>query len=181
MRKAFVIAAVLTAAFTFGSCGNSNEVSDVYETDIGTISLEISAVTTLDTISTSSLDETAQTEENDMFDIRITSENKDFSAKLYNNKSVSALMEQFPVTVKMSELNGNEKYCYLDENIPTNSEKPGKINSGDIMLFGSDCLVIFYDSFSTSYSYTKLGYIENPDDLKDVFGFDDVTVTFQVM
>lgn len=36
----------------------------------------------------------------------------------------------------MSDLNGNEKYYYLDENLPTNSENIGHINAGDIMLYG---------------------------------------------
>ena len=33
------------------------------------------------------------------------------------------------------------------------------------MLFGNNCLVIFYESFDTSYSYTKIGHIDNLDDL----------------
>ena len=33
------------------------------------------------------------------------------------------------------------------------------------MLFGNNCLVIFYESFDTSYSYTKIGHIDNLDNL----------------
>ena len=35
------------------------------------------------------------------------------------------------------------------------------------MLYGNNCLVIFYESFSTTYSYTKIGHIENIDNLKE--------------
>lgn len=66
-----------------------------------------------------------------------------------------------PLELNMSELNGNEKYAYLDKSLPTNSYNPKHINSGDVMLFGDNCLVIFYDSFNTSYSYTKIGHIDN--------------------
>jgi len=33
------------------------------------------------------------------------------------------------------------------------------------MLFGDNCLVIFYKSFDTSYSYLKIGHINNLPDL----------------
>jgi len=79
----------------------------------------------------------------------------------------------------MEELNGNEKYKYLDFTIPASPENPKRINTGDIMLYGSRCVVIFYDSFDTSYSYTRLGYIENPKELASALGKDDVTVTFK--
>ena len=36
-----------------------------------------------------------------------------------------------------------------------------KINAGDIMLYGNNCLVVFYKSFDTTYSYTKIGHIDN--------------------
>ena len=63
--------------------------------------------------------------------------------------------------VSMSDLNSNEKYAYLDNSLPTNTYSPKHIEAGDIMLFGDNCLVIFYKSFNTSYSYTKIGHIDN--------------------
>ena len=44
------------------------------------------------------------------------------------------------------------------------------------MLFGDDCLVVFYQSFATSYSYTKLGKIDNPDSLAEVLGSGNIKV-----
>lgn len=46
------------------------------------------------------------------------------------------------------------------------------------MLFGSSCLVIFYENFNTAYSYTRIGKINNVNNLDTVLGSDDVTVTF---
>lgn len=123
--------------------------------------------------------ETIQTEENSMFNIQITAGGKSFSAVLYNNNTAQALLNQLPLTLNMSELNGNEKYYYFDSSLPTDSENVGYINTGDIMLYGSDCLVLFYDSFSTPYSYTRLGYVDDPDGLANALGFVDVTVTFE--
>ena len=80
-----------------------------------------------------------------------------------------------PLELNMSELNGNEKYIYLDITLPTNSSNPKHIDSGDVMLYGNNCLVIFYKSFDTSYSYTKIGHIDNLDDL----GNASITVRFE--
>lgn len=104
--------------------------------------------------------------------------NKSFSAKLYNNDTAKAFADMLPLTLDMNELNGNEKYFNLNKPLPNESEDVAKINSGDIMLYGSDCIVLFYDSFSTNYTYTKVGYIENPTDLAKAVGSEDITITF---
>ena len=80
-----------------------------------------------------------------------------------------------PQEFRMKELNGNEKYIYLDTSFPTNSFNPQRILKGDIMLYGDNCLVIFYKSFDTPYSYTKIGHIDNLPDL----GSDNITVIFK--
>jgi hypothetical protein len=49
------------------------------------------------------------------------------------------------------------------------------------MLYGSTCLVLFYKDFSTSYSYTKLGSIEDISGLTDALGGGSVQVTFSPM
>lgn len=105
---------------------------------------------------------------------------KNFKATLESNNTTKSLLEKLPLTINMSELHGNEKYYYFDESLPTNSERIENINTGDLMLYGSDCLVLFYKSFSTSYSYTRLGHIDNPQVLADVVGSGNITVTFEV-
>lgn len=116
---------------------------------------------------------------NNMQNIEIIVNDKHFSATLYDNESAKALKAKLPMTIDMSELNGNEKYYYLSDNLPTDSYKPSVINNGDLMLYGNDCLVLFYDSFSTSYSYTPLGRVDNPDELASALGSDSVKVTFR--
>lgn len=86
---------------------------------------------------------------------------QNFQATLYDNDTVRALEERFPMTLDMEELHGNEKFYYLDEGLPTEAQDVGTIKTGDIMLFGSDCLVLFFKDFDTSYSYTKIGHIDD--------------------
>lgn len=106
--------------------------------------------------------------------------NKQFTVTLESNDTVTALTEMLPLTLDMSELNGNEKYYYLDTSLPSAPQKVGHINEGDIMLYGDSCLVVFYDSFDTSYTYTKIGHIDDTSGLADALGKDGVTVTFEM-
>ncbi|MBU3214737.1 hypothetical protein LL033_07915 [Clostridium estertheticum] len=110
----------------------------------------------------------------------ITVGNKVFPAKFYDNQTTQALVKQFPLTVDMSELNGNEKYYYLSNTLPTVSKQPGKIHAGDIMLYGDSCLVAFYKTFSSSYQYTSLGYIEDAVSFVQVAGDGNIKVTFDL-
>ena len=56
------------------------------------------------------------------------------------------------------------KVFRFNESLPANASNPGTIQTGDLMLYGSNTLVLFYKNFSTSYSYTRIGRIENPRD-----------------
>lgn len=89
--------------------------------------------------------------------LRVTVGGQTFLARLYDSGAARALAERLPLTLEMSEMNGNEKYCYLDDGLPTDSRVPSQIRAGDLMLYGADCLVLFYESFSTTYRYTPLG------------------------
>jgi hypothetical protein len=90
-----------------------------------------------------------------------------------------AFKAMLPMTINMNELNGNEKYFNLSNNLPINASNPGTIQKGDLMMYGSNTLVLFYKTFSTSYSYTRLGHIDNPSGLPDTLGSRSVTVTFE--
>ena len=102
-----------------------------------------------------------------------------FYAILEDNATAQAVKELCPLTINMSELNGNEKYHYLDTTLPTHASCPGTINAGDIMLYGSSCVVVFYKTFTTTYSYTKIGHIvDSSQSLHQALGDGDVTVSF---
>ena len=111
--------------------------------------------------------------------IKIEAGGQTFTATLLDNPTTRALLERLPMTVSMGELNGNEKYYYLPESLPTNSQRPGNIRAGDLMLYGSDGLVLFYESFSSGYSYTRLGNIDDLSNLVVALGRGNVDVTFK--
>ena len=107
--------------------------------------------------------------------------NKNFTIKLFDNNAAQNLITQLPLTLDMKELNGNEKYSYLPKKLPADSQNISEIKAGDLMLFGSDCLVLFYKNFHTSYSYTKIGYIGNITELTAALGNGNIKVKLNIL
>ncbi len=97
--------------------------------------------------------------------MKVIINDQEYVVELENNETVEKLLGLLPLTVTMNELNGNEKYVNLEDELPTSSYYPKHILKGDVMLFGNNCLVIFYESFDTTYPYTKIGHISNLENL----------------
>ena len=107
---------------------------------------------------------TIQVKESDV-KINVIINDNSYILNLEDNETVTEFVKLLPKEFNMKELNDNEKYVYLNSSLPTNSSIPKKINKGDVMLYGDNCLVVFYKSFNTNYSYTKIGHIDNFPDL----------------
>ena len=101
-----------------------------------------------------------------------------FAITLADNETARALAALLPLTLDMSEHNGNEKYASLPQRLPTNASRPGTIRNGDLMLYGSDTLVVFYLTFNSSYSYTRLGRVDDSAGLAQALGQRGVRVVF---
>ena len=78
----------------------------------------------------------------------------------------------------MTDVNSNEKAFELAEALPGGPQNLGTVHSGDLMPYGSNTIVLFYESFDTSYAYTRIGRLDAPAGLSEVLGAGDVTVTF---
>lgn len=109
--------------------------------------------------------------------LTLTANQQSWPVTLTDSPAAQALLDQLPLTLEMAELNGNEKYAALPAPLPVQASCPGQIQAGDVMLYGKDCLVLFYESFSTSYSYTPLGRLDDPQGLAQALGTGSVTVT----
>lgn len=115
---------------------------------------------------------------NETIKMNITVGTTVFKCSLNNNASAAAFKNKLPLTIKMTELNRNEKYFKLEEDLPADEANTGTIQNGDLMLYGSRTIVLFYKSFATPYQYTTLGRMDNPAELAAALGPGDVTVSF---
>lgn len=103
-----------------------------------------------------------------------------FTATLSDNATATAFKALLPLTLSMTELNRNEKYSDLASSLPTNASNPKTIQNGDLMMYGANTLVLFYKTFSTPYSYTKLGHIDDTSGLAAALGAGNVSITFEL-
>ena len=116
----------------------------------------------------------------DPMKLKVTVGSAAFTAILHNNATATEFKSMLPMTINMTELNGNEKYFDLPGNLPTSASNPGTIQTGDLMLYGSNTLVLFYKKFSTSYNYTRLARIDNSTGLAAALGSGSITVKFEL-
>jgi hypothetical protein len=112
--------------------------------------------------------------------VKITIGSKTFNATFEDNPSVAKFKALLPLTLNMTELNGNEKYYHLSTRLPTDAGSLGSIQSGDLMLYGDNSLVLFYKTFESSYRYTRLGRIDDPSGLAAAVGAGEVSATFEL-
>ena len=77
-------------------------------------------------------DETKETK------MKIKIGSKTFNATLFGNETVAAFKAMLPLTIKMEELNGNEKKYDFSNSSPTATYQPKTINSGDLMIWGKN-------------------------------------------
>lgn len=182
MKKAWMgIALVSVWMFALTACGNQEQAAENSERNsINTSQSEVSDKTESSDDITDIETEAVEKTEGEEKQMVIEVNGQQFSTVLYENETAEALKNLLPMTLNMDEMNGNEKYYYLDGSLPTDSENVGTIQNGDIMLYGSDCLVLFFDTFDTSYSYTKIGHMEDADTFADTLTSGTVEVTFRM-
>ncbi|MEP7117930.1 MAG: cyclophilin-like fold protein [Acidobacteriota bacterium] len=93
-----------------------------------------------------------------------------FAVTLEDSPTARAFVQLLPATFEMADLNGNEKHVSLPRSLPTDPVRPGTIRAGDVLLYGNDTLVVFYETFRSSYSYTRIGRIEQSSGLAAALG-----------
>lgn len=111
--------------------------------------------------------------------LKISVNGTELSAVLADSTAANELAEKLkagPVTITLNEYGGFEKVGKLPWSL-TKSDESTVTEAGDIMLYQGDQMTIFYNS--NSWSYTKLGHIENitGEELEKLFGEGNITVT----
>ncbi len=101
-----------------------------------------------------------------------------FAITLADTTAARAFTALLPLTLDMSDLNDNEKKASLPRALPTSEIRPGTIRTGDLMLYGTRTLVVFYSTFDSPYSYTRLGRVDKKAGLAEALGPDTARIVF---
>lgn len=114
--------------------------------------------------------------------VKIMVNDEVFDVQLENNSATEELIKVLKkgnVTINASDYGNFEKVGDLGFTLPANDENI-HTSPGDIVLYQGNQISLFYDSHS--WSYTKIGKIQNVDSnkLKEVLGQGDVKLVFSL-
>ena len=122
-------------------------------------------------------DEIPTPEPQESMTITITVGDNIFKADIEDSETGKAFIGKLPLSLDMSELNGNEKYCY-GVSLPRDDKYCNSISAGDLMLYSGNCIVLFYGP-AGGYSYTRIGKLVSAEGLKEALGTGSVKVSFE--
>ena len=126
----------------------------------------------------SSLPINVDEEINEMETIQITVNGREFEVELYDNEAAQQFREMLPLQLEMEDLHDNEKFFYFSDDFNTANQEIKEIHKGDLMIYDSKCLVLFYENIETKYKYTPLGKISDTAGLDGALGAGTVSVLF---
>ena len=176
MRKFAAFFLILLSALGLSACGNANQ-SDIPVTEIDmpesrTEQAEMPLPTDNDNNNTEVTSE--------MTTIQVIINGQEFEAVLNDNEAARQFAEMLPMQLDMEDLHDNEKYFYFSDDFDTIDQELKEIHEGDLLIYDSKCLVLFYESFETTYQYTSLGKISDTAGLKEALGTGKATILFQM-
>ena len=171
MRKFTTVFLTLALALGISACGNVQES----ETPISENNVSESRTEQTDTSLSTDTKETSE-----MTTIQIIINGQEFEAELYDNEAAQQFREMLPLQLDMDDLHDNEKFFYFSDSFNTADQEMKEIHEGDLLIYDSKCLVLFYENLETRYKYTPLGKISDTAGLKEALGAGTVSVSFNI-
>ena len=121
-----------------------------------------------------------QNKEENMESVYIKVNNQVLNLELEDNSATKELKERLKnedIIIEANEYGGFEKVGNLGFSLPR-EDKSITTSAGDLVLYQGNQISLFYNS--NSWSYTKLGKVQDvsSNELKNILGSGDVTLTF---
>ena len=98
-----------------------------------------------------------------------------FTATLADTKAAQEFVQMLPMTITLDDYGGFEKVGSLGRSL-TASNSQTTTEAGDIVLYNGSNIVMFYGS--NSWSYTRLGKIDDLTGWADALGHGSVSAIF---
>lgn len=183
--KKLLAGLVLTVMFTLPACGTRNpqpeEAARSEQTaETATETSEIATAVESESENETGRESELIKEEGRAMSMNVQLGSSTFTATLEDNPAVDSfvkMMQTAPVVIQMSDYSGFEKVGSIGTSLPASNSQT-TTQSGDIVLYNGNQIVIFYGS--NSWSYTRLGKIDDLSGWEEALGSGDVTVTFSI-
>lgn len=107
--------------------------------------------------------------------VRLEIGGRTFTATLEDNEAARVLCDMLPLSLDFRDYGGFEKVASLPRRLPS-QDRQMRTSAGDIVLYSSNQIVVFYGG--NSWSYTKLGHIDDVEGLTEALGRGNVEITF---
>ena len=169
MRKSYTVLYLAIILSCMAACGKNDTQAQTH-----------SRQAEPSTIESSSQSDILNGSENTVTNMKVQVGDVVFSATLEENEAVSVLVEMMresSVVIQMSDYSGFEKVGSLGVSLPASNSQT-TTQAGDIVLYNKNQIVIFYGS--NSWSYTRLGHIDDLTGWEEALGSGDVTVIFSL-
>ena len=185
MKKILIIFMALMFMMNVAACGSAgqeSEASEAESTSVETIrqTESISEQTESNNLKRVASDEREETEVDTAMKMKVQIGNQSFTATLEDNAAVRELvdmMREAPVSIDMSDYSGFEKVGSLGRSLTTDNRQT-TTGAGDIVLYNGDHIVMFYGS--NSWSYTRIGHINDLTGWEEALGDGSITAVFSV-
>ena len=169
MKRLFILLTALLTAGCVAACGaaQNEDLSD----SAGTVMHDGEVVS-------AQIEKNSETEQNTEMKMNVTVGGRTFTATLEENDAVREfveMMRESPVSVEMNDYSGFEKVGGLGRGLTANDSQTTTV-AGDIVLYCGDQIVMFYSS--NSWSYTRIGHIDDLTGWEDALGSGNVTAVF---
>ena len=161
MKKLLLICMAFVLFMGFTACTNTKQASEGESASIDS-------------------HDTAETEEITDMKMNVTIGDKSFTATLEDNAATRELMKMMgeaPISINMDDYSGFEKVGSLGKSLTTDNRQI-TTHAGDIVLYSGNQIVMFYGS--NSWSYTKIGKIDDLSGWEDALGNGSITAVFSL-
>ncbi len=173
MKKLLLTICTLAVLFSLSACGSKTDDKALSSRVVSSLQKSLQALPLEPA-------DDGPWEENTMVKMNVQVGDSTFLATLEKNAAVNSfieMMRESPVVIKMSDHSGFEKVGALGSSLPTSNSQT-TAQAGDIVLYSGNQIVIFYGS--NSWSYTRLGKIDDLIGWKEALGSNDVEVIFSI-
>ena len=170
MKKVFIILMTFVLSVFLTACGSTSGPSETSDSNQHTELTEDS----------SGSESTVEMEDTDM-KMNVKIGDKSFTATLEDNAATRELIEMMkeePISIDMNDYSGFEKVGPLGRSLTTDNHQI-KTSAGDIVLYSGNQIVMFYGS--NSWSYTRIGKIDDLSGWEDALGNGDITAVFSLV